>query len=127
MASLYPEGIPPILKRHGKWFLASVTVSILASFIGLVVSNRFGWPPATSTLGMIAMITVFTQRDIRRARQFRGQLCPHCMYDLTSSPAIGQCPECGAHYTKEDIVRQWRTADRSYQAKKLYTLNDADD
>lgn len=78
-------------------------------------------------IACVVLVGVRTQRDFALARRLRGQLCPTCMYDLTDLPASGNCPECGAPYTKAEIVRQWRNADRSYQAKKVYTLNDADE
>jgi len=126
---MYPEGIPPALKRHTGWFFAGLVLCIAGALAGLIVSVRLGWPPLTSTLGMVGMITcvvvlgVRTQRDFALARRLRGQLCPTCMYDVTDLSDRGNCPECGMPYTKDQIVRQWRNADRSYQAKKLYTLD----
>lgn len=100
---------------------------------GFAASMAVGRPMALAVVGPISVLLFFGglmlpialwQRDLRRVRTCQGQACLHCLYDLRSLPAEGHCPECGAPYTKADVVRQWRHADRSYQAKKLYTLDE---
>lgn len=37
-----------------------------------------------------------------------GMLCPRCEYNLHGLPSVGDCPECGTHYTHEALQRAWR-------------------
>lgn len=106
---------------------------MLSIWGGFAASIVFGRPMTLAVVGPISVLLFFGglilpialwQRDLRRVRTCHGQACLHCLYDLRSLPAEGCCPECGTPYTKADVVRQWRHADRSYQAKKVYTLDE---
>ncbi len=136
MPSLYPKGTPPALKRCWKWYFlgmgAHMTLMLLGAVALLLVRGVL--PMALLAIGAVGLMiagvatsALATSRIRSRVRRLRGRACPNCLYDLSASRPEGNCPECGIAYTKVDIVRQWRNADRSYQAKKLYTLNEADD
>ncbi len=100
----------------GGRILSATWLMVLGGFGGVVV-----W--FSALVGLVLL----QQRDIQRVRMLGGQVCTDCLYDLSASPSEGNCPECGMPYTKAGVVRRWRTADRSYQAKKLYTLEEADE
>lgn len=124
------QDIPRALRRHGWWFFLGVgmhmAVMLLGSLAGVLLGLRS--MVLVSIVGVLAMVAGVTataigyRRDIRRARDLRGRLCPRCLYDLTRSPASGACPECGEPYEIGHVVAMWRKADQSYQAKKRYTL-----
>lgn len=37
-----------------------------------------------------------------------GIACLRCAYSLRSLPRTGQCPECGLHYERSEIIKTWR-------------------
>ncbi len=129
MPSLYPKGTPTALKRCWRWFWIGMFAHLAVSLLGVLVALALNRPMAMpfislASVGVMvagAATTVIIAVRIRaRVRALGGQICPNCLYELNTLPAEGTCPECGTPYTKPDIIRQWRDADRSYQAKKLY-------
>jgi hypothetical protein len=129
MPSLYPKGTPPALRRCWKWYFLGMGAHMTLMLVGAVALLLApGVLPmvlaAAAAVGLlvagVAMSSMATVRIRARVRRLHGQACPNCVYDLSTLPAEGTCPECGVRYTRAEIVRQWRDADRSYQAKKLY-------
>lgn len=130
MAGDQAKRLPPALQRHGKWFWIGQGLCVVGTPLVCVTAARVGWSPnfyyaltvaILGTLSTIAILFYLNARDVARARRLGGEVCTMCLYDLTASPAAGQCPECGIDYTKADVVRQWRRAGR---ASKQQSLND---
>lgn len=128
--------MPRALKRHTKWYYLCYATGIVLIFTGLALGRIWNTPWLIAPFGFGGVALWFSgllaagllgQRDIRRVRSLGGQVCTMCLYDLAALPTSGHCPECGTPYNKPDVVRQWRQADRSYQAAKLYTFDDADE
>lgn len=126
-------GIPPALKRHNKWFWLVLGLNFLGTPLLAASTGRLDWTlkiilaTALALLGSIAAVGILiylNKRDVAVVRRLRGHVCTECLYDLSTSPERGNCPECGITYTKADIVRQWRDTENSYQAKKFYSLDE---
>lgn len=54
-----------------------------------------------------------------RAMRAGWFLCPWCRYELSSLPAAGICPECGAGYEREVCVTFYACACRGYQPGQI--------
>ncbi|MGD1917358.1 MAG: hypothetical protein ACFCBV_14385 [Phycisphaerales bacterium] len=133
MASTDAARLPPVLKRHGKWFWVGQGLCVLGTPLVCVTAAQLGWRPnfyyalAGAVLGSLATIGLLmylNSRDILRVRRLRGHVCTMCLYDLSALPASGRCPECGVEYTKADIMSQWRKADSLSKDETLYSLED---
>lgn len=46
-------------------------------------------------------------RFLQHLKAIDARLCPHCLYDLTESPADGTCPECGTPYSHAQLRQFW--------------------
>ncbi len=63
-------------------------------------------------MGLLGML-LWGGRSLRRAlkaeAQFRAGyiLCPYCIYILDKHTWPQQCPECGAHHTREEVYNYW--------------------
>ncbi len=63
------------------------------------------WPCIVG--GACLLIRVRLIRIVRRVDRCGGLACTKCMYDLSSLPDHGACPECGEAYTHESVRVQW--------------------
>lgn len=110
-------------------------VGVLLLFAGLIIGRTWNstWPIVIGGFGGVMLwfsallaLVLLQVRDVRRVRSLGGLVCTECLYDISTLPASGNCPECGTRYTKTDVIRQWRNADRSYQAKMMYAQEEDD-
>lgn len=127
--------MPRALKRHGKWLWIGLGAHVAIFVLGGLTSMLFTSTVPMTALSLTSVGVLFAgtattitlaRRDMASVRALRGQACPNCLYDLGALPSEGRCPECGTPYIKRDVVHQWRTIDRSYKARKLYSLNEED-
>jgi hypothetical protein len=84
-----------------------------AGAAGLVVDwaadlSKFFW--LAMPFGGIAAVRLFERNLRTRAARTGFRLCTGCGYDLSASPAIGVCPECGGQYNISDVINDWKTA-----------------
>ena len=87
------------LERQGEFpFNDGVFYSIFGIFFALFVP-------------MLITLAMFVHRARKRARSLRGRVCLSCLYDLSTSPRDGKCPECGEKYTHDDLLEYWGVRD----------------
>lgn len=48
-------------------------------------------------------------RALRMLDQNELLICIHCDYPLKGLPREGNCPECGNHYTFDEVRKHWET------------------
>lgn len=55
---------------------------------------------------------------LKKVRGLGYRVCPRCHYALVGSPEAGTCPECGALYRLEEVVKVWEAEDRHWLRSK---------
>ncbi|TVQ81292.1 MAG: hypothetical protein EA380_02090 [Phycisphaeraceae bacterium] len=98
-------------------FVAMLSVLVLAGMLGKGHLDHFLWLGTLVQVLMwvsVAWILVFSaiivfrfRRICRDAKVRGGRICLKCLYDLSTSPRDGKCPECGEKYTHEDLLEYW--------------------
>jgi len=83
------------LERQAEFpFNDGVFYSIFAIFFALFIP-------------MLITLKLFEHQARKRARALGGRVCLWCLYDLSTSPRDGKCPECGEKYTHDDLLEYW--------------------
>lgn len=102
-------------------FATIVSIIVLAGALGKEHLDQFLWLGTLTEVVVWASfvwvlvfsaITVFRFCRIRRDAKVRGgRICTKCLYDLSTSPPDGKCPECGEKYTHDDLLGYWGVRD----------------
>lgn len=90
--------------------------------VGLVLTGWWWGQPGRPGLdwvvvGTLPPVALFAGALVGRLRlarlkrtvdRTRGLVCPDCGFDLSGSPEIGPCPECGIVHDVANVTRAWR-------------------
>lgn len=101
-------------------FITTIALFVVLMTVALRQLTPFSQPARLHLLDVIAgtawyafMLAIalnIRSRSVARRRAKKAELhaCTTCLADLRSSPASGNCPECGTAYTKRSLERTWR-------------------
>jgi hypothetical protein len=110
---------PAVQRRNIRWAIAGITgfISIIVVFLLLNGWLQFLGQSSAAVLSFLPCIAFFmlvwftTHRSdaklLDRLNASGDQLCPECLYDLSSSDDAHACPECGTAYTQETLNNSW--------------------
>lgn len=126
----------PVCVQREKRLDRNLWVLVLAGLLGVILLDRWLYDTGTialpefalslSVVGVIGLaVCVMAFGRHRRdtlVRESNWLRCERCLYDLTSVPSPGQCPECGRSFRAYELRKSWRLAiDRDRPLLEPYT------
>ncbi len=120
-----PPAVHRMLRRPRQLAMAVVLLGVVASLFGSCTpwllptarSAAVAWRTCSVggsllvLVGVVVWIAAYSRckrRLAARAVLHHMELCCACGYELTGLPDTHRCPECGAEYSKAEVVRKWR-------------------
>jgi uncharacterized paraquat-inducible protein A len=105
----------------GPWLIFSLAAAgwplTLAALlaVGVSVGPMIDTVGPVAFVGLLAVLAFYVWwfrvllKTRKRVLDAGGVACERCLFDLSSLPQVGRCPECGTEYERERLVRMWRT------------------
>lgn len=103
------------------WFrlwaaILSACLALMLANLALLLSGSEALARPPWLMGLFIVVFLFQPLLVGRRPKFAfareiiehgGMICYECGYCLTDLPDEHKCPECGAPYTKADLLRRW--------------------
>lgn len=136
VAGLHTRTSKPQRRASGCWLLRSWFMPVATSvFLVLVLTLQIvlegtdyenllviSWRMVLFVWGALVVWALAQWRRwralLKKVRGLGYQVCPRCHYALVGSPEAGACPECGAPYRLEEVVKVWEAEDRHWLRSK---------